>query len=682
MNGLKRFLVFCIMITLVIAYCPVFCRAGESSVARYLDNKMVVLHANVIDESKFSGEGEGTYADPYRITTPEQLMEIQNNLSAYYYLENDLDMSDIDTWSPIGNGKKAFSGVLDGRGHVIRNLKFTIYNNFNDVNLVENEDNYLYIWNGLFGFADKATIKNLGIEDAEYTVVCNEYYGDYSVYSYLGGVVGGTKRTEISQCYFNGTMRTISGNEPGIRVGGITARAGEGSSINDCSADVVCVGQGCKNDTVVGGIVAKLYEAVVNRCYALGDMRAYNTGGSAYAGGIVGSIVESTVVNCVSLVSNVEASGSGWYGSNANKIANGAETTNCVEVDANTIKARTQSIYENRGWNFDTVWMMAEKHPELRCFIEGMGDVPIVEETKYPEVTETVSPSGITLETQIPIYTATEKPIILETQVPMYAESEKPISTGTELENQLPMDTETETPAIDETKKPNVTEAPVSNRTELETQIPTCIVTKEPETGDISSTIDVICTPNVSTILETNCPIVTQSPDMVCSTGEVAKTTLPILDNTMSVQGSVENKENVQVYVTSTPYVEQKIEKSVEDNSKIDYDWEDEEGEDELEENAQSSRYLSKIICSNAKLSPKFSKSRTTYLIVMNKGAKSIVIKPITEYKKDTVKINGKSMEKIKISLKKGASKRIKIAVSSEKGRGTVYTVIVKRKKR
>ena len=666
MNRIKRLLAVCVMIALVVAYFPTLCLIGGNDLVGHKYSEMGRIHANADGDGSFSGDGNGTYVNPYRITTPEQLMEIQNNLSAYYYLENDLDMSNIDTWSPIGNGRKAFSGVLDGRGHVIRNLKFTIYNNFNDVNLVENEDNYLYIWNGLFGFADKATIKNLGIEDAEYTVVCNEYYGDYSVYSYLGGIVGGTKRTEISQCYFSGTIKTISGNEPGIRVAGITARAAEGSSINDCSIDVVCVGQGCKNDTVVGGIVAILYEAVVNRCYALGDMRAYNTGGSAYAGGIVGNNINSTVANCVSLVSNVEASGSGWYYGKANKIANGSETTNCVEVDANTIKARTQSIYENRGWNFDTVWMMAEKHPELRCFIEGMEDVPIVEETKYPEVTETVSPSGITLETQIPIY----------------EESEKPISTGTELENQLPMDTETETTAIDETKKPNVTEAPVSNGTELETQIPTCIVTKEPETGDISPTIDVICTPNVSIIRETNCPIMIQSPDMVCSTGEVAKTTLPTPDNTMSVQGSVENKENVQVYVTSTPYIEQKIEKSVKDNSKIDYEWEDEEEEDELEENAQSSRYLSKIICSNAKLSPRFSKSRTTYLIVMNKGAKSIVIKPITEYKKDTVKINGKSMEKIKISLKKGASKRIKIAVSSEKGIGTVYTVIVKRKKR
>lgn len=54
------------------------------------------LTLNVIS---FSGNGSGTEADPYQITTVEQLQEMNDELDAHYILMNDIDASDTENWN-------------------------------------------------------------------------------------------------------------------------------------------------------------------------------------------------------------------------------------------------------------------------------------------------------------------------------------------------------------------------------------------------------------------------------------------------------------------------------------------------------------------------------------------------------------------------------------------------------
>ena len=78
----------------------------------------------------FSGAGSGTEADPYVITTVQQLQEMQDDLDAYYVLGNDIDASGTASWNggagfePVGSydPNYSFTGTLDGRGHVITGL--------------------------------------------------------------------------------------------------------------------------------------------------------------------------------------------------------------------------------------------------------------------------------------------------------------------------------------------------------------------------------------------------------------------------------------------------------------------------------------------------------------------------------------------------------------------------------
>lgn len=60
----------------------------------------------------FSGAGEGTQENPYIITNAQQMHEVRYNLSAYYVLGNDIDLSGIENWEPIGDAEEPFKGSL------------------------------------------------------------------------------------------------------------------------------------------------------------------------------------------------------------------------------------------------------------------------------------------------------------------------------------------------------------------------------------------------------------------------------------------------------------------------------------------------------------------------------------------------------------------------------------------
>jgi hypothetical protein len=113
----------------------------------------------------------GTAENPYMITTVEQLQEMENNLTAYYALGNDIDASDTLNWNggagfePIGTNENRFTGSLDGRGYEI----YDLYINRVDTGYV-----------GLFGYVGSGgVVENVGLENEDLS-------GD----NHVGGLVG------------------------------------------------------------------------------------------------------------------------------------------------------------------------------------------------------------------------------------------------------------------------------------------------------------------------------------------------------------------------------------------------------------------------------------------------------------------------------------------------------------
>ena len=104
--------------------------------------------------------GNGTYESPYLIETPEQLDAIRNIIWAdvkenppYFRLENDLDLSGFENWTPLSMGNEDNTGGcyihFDGNGHIIRNMHSAV-------------DKY----SSLFGIL-KGSCKNLGLVDVD-----------------------------------------------------------------------------------------------------------------------------------------------------------------------------------------------------------------------------------------------------------------------------------------------------------------------------------------------------------------------------------------------------------------------------------------------------------------------------------------------------------------------------------
>lgn len=90
---------------------------------------------------------------------------------------------------------------------------------------------------------------------------------------------------------------------------------------------------------------------------------------------------------------------------------------------------------------------------------------------------------------------------------------------------------------------------------------------------------------------------------------------------------------------------------------------------------------LSKITYTQGKLTPNFTKAKTSYTLTLGKNMSSTIIR----YKKtdpaSTVKINGSSVSKLKVRLQPGESKTVKITVKAENGNSKTYKIKVRRKR-
>jgi len=79
-------------------------------------------------------------------------------------LTDDIDLSSVANWTPIGNNVNYFWGTFDGQNHTISNMTINV------------NDSSVYQYVGLFGGVKKATVKNLTVEDAKIDAVGERVY--------------------------------------------------------------------------------------------------------------------------------------------------------------------------------------------------------------------------------------------------------------------------------------------------------------------------------------------------------------------------------------------------------------------------------------------------------------------------------------------------------------------------
>ena len=127
------------------------------------------------------------------IYTAEDLDRVRDNLGGKYILMNDIDLSSFANWDPIGDDSAAFTGIFDGNGHVVKNLKRDTTSDYA----------------GLFCMLKNANIINLGIENIN-------IQGDGMC---CGGLASGAMDSNIENCFVTGNINIANGGYIGGLLG-------------------------------------------------------------------------------------------------------------------------------------------------------------------------------------------------------------------------------------------------------------------------------------------------------------------------------------------------------------------------------------------------------------------------------------------------------------------------------
>lgn len=295
------------------------------------------------------------------IRSIQELKDIENNLAGQYELLLDLDLSAEDDWTPIGTGGTGgteFTGILNGRGHTIKNL--TLINDS--------------AYSGLFGYANSATISNLFLEGFNLTVAGNR----------VGALCGEAAACTIEDVHADGVTIT-SGYTNGILIwtGGLCGISS--SDISRCSVEnleYICddfsyVGGLCGSQDIGGDIVD---------CYAIWTTTEQDTWDSSFlgVGGLLGELTgTATVTSSYASYDRPNDTGWGFVGS----YSSSGGFTNCFwdttvtgtsnGVDGGnesgcTGKTTTEMYTETTytSWDFTDVWGIDEGnyYPYLQAY--------------------------------------------------------------------------------------------------------------------------------------------------------------------------------------------------------------------------------------------------------------------------------------------------------------------------
>lgn len=181
-----------------------------------------------------------------KIATAEEFIELINaDATGNFVLTADLDFADV-----AFNGIESFAGVLNGDGHILKNL-----------NIQREGDGRL----GLFLTTENAEIKNLGIESSLIGTKDNKHIG-----AFVGEMNGGN----ISGCYV-GNSRIVGQDHVGALVGQLNA----GALMSNCYSTAYVQTTGWQT----GGLVGSMNAATIDKSYFSGVVvgRYQKTGGIA-----------------------------------------------------------------------------------------------------------------------------------------------------------------------------------------------------------------------------------------------------------------------------------------------------------------------------------------------------------------------------------------------------------------
>jgi filamentous hemagglutinin family protein len=355
--------------------------------------------ASYASPTDFNGlTGGGPYFAWMLVNDVNNLQAMSTNLGGKYAVGRNIDASATAAWNsgagfvPVGNSSTNFIGVLDGLNHSITGLTINR----------PATDNV-----GLFGYANGATIQNLGLSSA--TIAGNAYVGSLagqmnggvsnisnsssssaaiSGAGFVGGLVGWI-RGNISHSYTTGsaTGTGAAGGLSGANQFGQSSISYSYSSMNvsgNATGGLVGGNDGIiSNSYSTGAVTGNYAGGLVGQNHAGTILDSYSTGavnGTTMAGGLVGYAgpndgYVTTIINSYS-TGPVSGGGSvgGLVGVNLNGTVTGSfwdtdtsgQSTSAGGTGKTTVEMKTAATFTAAGWSAVN-WDLADgSYPVLK----------------------------------------------------------------------------------------------------------------------------------------------------------------------------------------------------------------------------------------------------------------------------------------------------------------------------
>ena len=301
-------------------------------------------------------EGDGTSANPYKISSIDDLNLIQANQGAYYRLTKNISTDGRTNFSA-----SYFSGTLDGAGFTITGLqKPLIQQNagtIKDLNIVADFD---YDSHDIHGVV--AQYNTGKIQDCRVTGTVTGHMGSTSSMSHpaFGGIVGENEVAgTISGCS-SGVNISIFMTATDSYVGGI---AGVNiGTIEKCVAGgnlSVTQANGNSYQVYLGGIAGRIEQfgnmgGYVKQCAFTGTLHV--TGGTAVTGQICAQVNANVLNSAIGLNGHV----SDCYGKNGQGALIGTNTEQTLTTGGVLTAEQMKDPNSYKGWSFDGDWQISK----------------------------------------------------------------------------------------------------------------------------------------------------------------------------------------------------------------------------------------------------------------------------------------------------------------------------------
>lgn len=209
--------------------------------------------------------------DWVEVDTLEELLAVKK--TDHVRLIGDVDLANTE-WTPLGNQKEPFSGVFDGNGHSLENIRITA-----------KHDDFVGFFGVLTGTVFDLTLANVTID----------YSTDFLSYA---GLLAGYVSGDVSNVAASGSIR-IQSSQSNVFAGGlagfVTSKVASTTTATQFQATelesiavTVAINVDAKNYVYVGGLAGKTYNVTILGATIDAQIEVANDQYRIYAGGLSG----------------------------------------------------------------------------------------------------------------------------------------------------------------------------------------------------------------------------------------------------------------------------------------------------------------------------------------------------------------------------------------------------------